>query len=337
MANSKPARPQRAKRKQRLATNEQKHGLLTQARIIRYGFRNFSRNAWLTIAATVVMTITLVIIFATAIASHVMSETITTQQEKIDISIYFKPETSDDVLRRLKGKLQIVQNVSSVDVSNSQQEYQKAVEEQKNDPTYLQGLEDSAAIGTPVQFSAVIHVKLRNFNDRTEVDNLIKNDDLFKEWYDTARNESNPADTRQNTVKRLSEIMSFAQTGGIGAAVVFIIISVMIIFNTIRMAIFSRRDEIEMMKAIGADQHFIRGPFLVEARLYGLIAAVLATVIGYFVSAQALPALGKYLEVSQTQDFIINWFWLIFLGLIAIGLLIGDISARLAVRRYLKP
>ena len=91
-----------------------------------------------------------------------------------------------------------------------------------------------------------------------------------------------------------------------------------------------------MMKSIGADSYFIRGPFLIEAELYGVIAAIIAMVVGYLLSTKLLPGLGGYIEVKQTKSFILHWWWLILLGMVTTGFVIGDLSARLALRKYLK-
>lgn len=345
-ARTTAPRSNRAPKKQRLADSQHKHALLTKARIMRYGLRNFTRNAWLTVAATAIMTITLLIIFATLMASSVLGETITAQRQKMDISLYFKAETTDEMLRQLRGQLCILSNVQQcsdggngggVEWSDSAQEYNKAVEANKNDQAYMDALSLAASEGEGMKLPAVIHVKLKNTDDRSAVDKLVTTSALFKEWIDASRTGSDDAQIRQNTVQRLSDVMTFAQRIGFGAAAIFVVISVLIVFNTIRMAIFSRRDEIDMMKAIGADQHFIRGPFLIEAELYGAIAAVVATAIGYLVLIKALPALGQYIEVSGTQAMAAQWFWLILIAMVALGMLIGDVSARLAVRRYLKP
>jgi cell division transport system permease protein len=111
----------------------------------------------------------------------------------------------------------------------------------------------------------------------------------------------------------------------------------LIIFNTIRMAIFNRRDEIEMMKLIGAGKSFIRGPFVVEAVIYGLIAAVLATTIGLlgFVSLEP-KLLGYGIATQSLRDSLMMLWPVVLIGMIVIGSLIGIISARLAVRRYLR-
>lgn len=102
------------------------------------------------------------------------------------------------------------------------------------------------------------------------------------------------------------------------------------------MTIFSRREEISMMKSIGADRYFIRGPFLIEAELYGIVAAIIATGLGMFIQSKLLASFSSYIEVSRTSQIIESCWPLILLILLAIGFLIGNLSARLALRRYLK-
>ena len=128
-------------KKQRLINNQRRRTFLTFTRVVRYGLRNFTRNAWLTVAATVVMVITLLIIFITVVASSVLNEAIVNQKEKMDLSIYIKSEVSDDTLRNLAGKLRVQPNVTSVSTSNSEQEYNKAVEENKDNKAYMDGLQ----------------------------------------------------------------------------------------------------------------------------------------------------------------------------------------------------
>ena len=126
--------------------------------------------------------------------------------------------------------------------------------------------------------------------------------------------------------------------GGIIFAGVFLVISVLIIFSTIRMAIFSRREEIYMMKLVGADKSFIRGPFLVEAEISGMIAGTIAATISYFGFRFLSPKLENYgINVDQINAVLeSNKLILVFLVFIAIGIVIGRLSAHLAVSKYLK-
>ncbi len=320
----------RAAKKERLVDTQSHHTILTLSRVARYGLRNFTRNAWLTIAATAVMVITLLIIFVTVVASSVLGEAITSQKQKIDLSLYIKANASEDVLRTLAGKLRIQPNVTEVSISTSENEYKKASKDN------VEGWSLVVDEGIKPAIPAVIHVKLADMSKRKAIEKFISGDPQFKQWVDSSVANSQDVEARQQTINKLSSLMDIASRVGIVAGSFFVVISVLIIFNTIRMTIFSRRDEISMMKSIGADSYFIRGPFLIEAELYGVIAAIIAMVVGYLLSTKLLPGLGGYIEVKQTKSFILHWWWLILLGMITTGFVIGDLSARLALRKYLK-
>lgn len=317
-------------KKVRLVNRQKQRTFLTWTRVVRYGLRNFTRNAWLTVAATVVMTITLLIIFVTAVASAVLNETIASQEEKMDLSFYIRYDASEDILRNLVGKLRIQPNVESVSVSTSEEEYKKASVD--NVDAWSLVIEE----GVEPTFPAVIHVKLHDMEQRQNIENFVASDQQFKEWIDQSISGSDIVETKQETIDKLSNIMSYASQIGVIAAGIFVVISILIIFNTIRMTIFSRRDEISMERSIGADNYFIRGPFLVEAELYGIIAAILTVIIGYTAMPKILSGLGSYIEVSQTLTMFKQKWWLVALIMLAIGFLIGDLSARLALHRYLK-
>lgn len=320
----------RAAKKERLVDTQSHHTILTLSRVARYGLRNFTRNAWLTIAATAVMVITLLIIFVTVVASSVLGEAITSQKQKIDLSLYIKANASEDVLRTLAGKLRIQPNVTEVSISTSENEYKKASKDN------VEGWSLVVDEGIKPAIPAVIHVKLADMSKRKAIEKFISGDPQFKQWVDSSVANSQDVEARQQTINKLSSLMDIASRIGIVAGSFFVVISVLIIFNTIRMTIFSRRDEISMMKSIGADSYFIRGPFLIEAELYGVIAAIIAMVVGYLLSTKLLPSLGGYIEVKQTKSFILHWWWLILLGMVTTGFVIGDLSARLALRKYLK-
>jgi cell division transport system permease protein len=145
------------------------------------------------------------------------------------------------------------------------------------------------------------------------------------------------AGERRNTIQSIGRAVDFAQKAGIAAGSVFVIISSLIIFNTIRMAIFNRREEIQMMKLIGANQAFIRGPFLVEASIYGLIAAILASGIGAWALLSSASLLSSYqITVQPTIDLMISRAPLFIVGMIIIGSIIGIISSLFATYRHLK-
>ncbi len=340
MSGSKSTKLQKSQKSasvRRLSTKRQRR-LLTHSRVMRYGVRNFTRNAWLTVAATAVMTITLLIIFATVLISQMLSGTVLSLREKIDISVYFKPSTSDDTLRNLKGKMQLVENVREVTVSSSENEYNNYIDSIQNDPAKLQAISilPQSGVNPADSFSAVMHIKVNDLNNLQPIKETVAKDPQFQQYLDQDRSPSYAGD-QQDTINRIASWASFAQRAGLIAGIIFLVISILVIFNTIRMAIFSRRDEIDMMKSVGADRYFIRGPFLIEAEMYGVFAALIATALGYLAFIWISPALSGYgIMVGDVHTLLIDWCGFIVIAMIALGIIIGYVSARLAVRRYLK-
>lgn len=322
--------------KKRLVNPQRRRTLLTMHRVFSYGVRNFSRNAWLTVAATVVMVITLTVVFITGIASSVLEETIEAQKAKMDLSLYIKPEAKRTVLDQLAELIRHQPNVTNVSVSTSEAEHDKFIESNKTNQTVLEGLQVVAESGVKMNLPAVIHIKLDDYSKRDVLEKYVAQQGLFKAWVDHSSMSARDIEARQNTIKQLADIMKYASKVGLIVAAIFVAISVLIIFNTIRMTIFSRRDEIAMMRAIGADNYFIRGPFLVEAELYGVIAGVLTVAAGYLLLLYILPNMRNYITVDHTGAMFRQWWWLVMLGMMAAGWLIGNISARLAIHRYMK-
>ena len=183
---------------------------------------------------------------------------------------------------------------------------------------------------------ATMRIKVNDLNNLDSVKEIVNTDIDFKENLDP--NKAPTYDDNREEINTVTGWANLATNGGIVLGIVFLVISVLVIFNTIRMAIFSRREEIEMMKLIGADKKFIRGPFMVEAQMYGVISGIVASVIGLVGFNAVAPSLESYgIDVTTIAEVLqSSWFAVVVLIMIAIGVLIGYISARLAVRRHLK-
>ena len=167
------------------------------------------------------------------------------------------------------------------------------------------------------------------------IKNLVENDETFEANID---DEMAPTyDVNQVEIATITSWARIARMGGLILAVVFLVISVLIIFSTIRMAIFSRREEIYMMKLVGADKRFIRGPFLVEAEICGIIAGLVAATVSYFGFMFLAPKLAGYgINVDAIKDILeSNKLIIVYAIFVAIGIVIGRASSRLAVSKYL--
>lgn len=312
-----------------------KHPLREEGRILKYGTKGWARNIWLSMAATAVMAITMIILFVTVVASVILTNTAEMMRDKIDITIYLKPNTSAEVLQELSELMSSDGNVKSVVVSTSEEEYEKFIEENADSEEILNVLDDEMKELMLSKMQATMRIKVYNVDNLDSIKKLVEEDETFQENIDE---EMSPTyDVNQVEIATITSWARIARTGGMILAVVFLVISVLIIFSTIRMAIFSRREEIYMMKLVGAERRFIRGPFLVEAEICGLIAGIIAATVSYFGFMTVAPGLSDYginintiVEVLESNKLI-----LVYLVFMAVGVVIGRGSARLAVSKYL--
>ena len=304
---------------------------LTFVRMCRYGVNNFSRNAWLTVAATLVMTITLLIVFTTFVAQRSLADTAQAINKDIDRSIYLRPDVSEERAQPVLVSLRRLSNVESVRFISTEEAKEQFAKANKDDEAKLHALNEATNL-----LPATIRITLHDNNDTSQLIDFVNTNSALKPLISATQTPTFMSQRRNGTT-RIAEWTQMSQKAGVAASVLFIAISFLIIFNTIRMAIFNRRDEIEMMKLIGADRGFIRGPFLVEAVVYGVIAAVIATTLGIitlFLSGDSLKKWGVALQ--PTIDMAASYWWLIALVMMALGACIGVISSLVATRRYLK-
>lgn len=304
---------------------------LTFIRMCRYGVNNFTRNAWLTIAATAVMTITLLIIFTAVAARSILVETVGELRNKVDMSIYLKTETTDEEAESIIKELTQLSSVRSVTYISAEEARERIAQENKNDLQYLEALKEATN-----KNPGVLRIVVENINDTSELSSFVETNETLKPRIDPAR-EPSFAGERRASIQSIGQAVGFAEQVGVIASLVFVAISSLIIFNTIRMAIFNRKEEIQMMKLIGADSSFIRGPFVVEAIVYGFIAAVIATGLGFALLYASASTLASYqIAVQPTIDFVTFYMGFVLLAMIVVGAVIGIISSLLATRRYLK-
>lgn len=304
---------------------------ITFLRMCRYGVNNFTRNAWLTIAATAVMTITLLVVFISFVSHNVLIDTVDQLRDKVNMSIYLKTDTTQDNVNAAVGEVKKLSSVIDVTVKSPQEARDDFVQQNKTDVGTIDAVKEATN-----KFPWTLNVKVMDINDTAQLADIVKNNKAVSEHIDADR-EPSFAGSRRSAIESIGRAADFAQKIGIIASAVFVGISMLIIFNTIRMAIFNRREEIQMMKLIGAERSFIRGPFVVEAIVYGFFAALFATGLGFALILFAAPALQTYdINVGPTIDLVTYYVGFVILAMIGIGALIGIISSLLATRRYLK-
>ncbi len=308
-----------------------KRKLITLERIIKTGVANFIRNISLSIAATAVMVVTLTIILFSVIANATFSHTIAQITDRIDISVYLKDDVTEEQRNKLVGELKGLDNVKSIDyVSKDQalENYQKA--NQDNVDLLL------AISQTDNPLPATLQIKPKDPARIDEIRTLLESSDAKALQSD----QTSYSGDRKEAIDKITNATKFFTKAVIIGIVVFGIISMLIIFNTIQMAIFNRRDELTIMRLLGASNWYIKGPFIVETMIYGIVSAVASLSLCnalFVVQEQAFDAssLGL-LDLKFANQYFSDNF-LIFLGMqLAAGIGIGVISALIATARYLK-
>lgn len=301
--------------------------LLTLWRIVQAGFHNFMRNAWLSTAATAVMTITLSVILSSFIANLTITSAIEKIINKIDVSVYLEDSITKEQKDALQKALENAENVESVRYVSKDEALERYKTLIKDNKKLLEGVNE-AREALPASFE----VKAKDPNKLDPISRVVE-DPKYKDHISEFSYEGD----RKATIDKIVKASNFIRTTGLVASLLFVVISVLIIFNTIRMAIFTRREEIEIMKLVGATSWFIRGPFLFEAALYGIIGAFLAIIMTYLILSVGAPRLTAYLgDVSETLGIFSRSPFLISGIELLIGIVIGGVSSLLAMVRYLK-
>ncbi|MBI2285790.1 FtsX-like permease family protein [Candidatus Saccharibacteria bacterium] len=307
------------------------HRFITLERIIKNGVISFGRNIWIAIAAIAMMAITLTILLFAIVANATFSHTIDDITSHIDVSVYLKDEVTEQQRNDFTTQLKQIDNVREVEYISKEQALKTYREQNAENKDLLAAISETdnplpaTVVIKPVDTNRLDSIK--SYLDKPEVTELQSDPTSY-------------SGDRKAAIDKITSATHFFQQAGIVGIIVFIIISMLIIFNTIRMAIFNRRDELVIMRLLGATPGYIRGPFIVETMLYGAVAAVISLIVVstlFAIASSTLEAssLGL-LDIDYSSQFFRGNLWLILTTQIAVGILIGAASSAFAARRYLK-
>ncbi len=309
-----------------------KRKYMTFLRIVHTGIVNFMRNATLAIAAMAVMVVTLTIVLFSIVANATFTNTIQNITDKIDISVFLQDTATVAQTDTLVRELKALPNVKSVQYLSKEQAAQAFAKEKPDNASLL----SSASLDSnPIP--ATIRIKPRDLNQLASIKTYLSKP--ANKLLQTDRSPSYSGD-RKEAIDNITHATNILRRVGVVGVVVFSIISALIIFNTIQMAIFNRRDEITIERLLGAGSWFIRGPFIVESIIYGILSAVISMLLinSVFVAASsALQAssLGL-LDIAFAHEYFNQHFLVLLLLQLVVGILIGAASSIIATQRYLK-
>jgi cell division transport system permease protein len=308
-----------------------KRSLITFWRIIHTGIVNFIRNIGLAVAAIAVMVVTLTIVLFSLITNAAFNNTIAQITSKIDVSVFLQDSVTPAQTTQLLSQIKALPNVESVQYLDKAQVLQQYEQQNSGNQQLVTAINE-----TSNPLPATILIKPINLNKIQAIKNFLVKPSI-------ATLQSDPpsySGEREVAINKITHATDILREIGIVAVIIFAIICALIIFNTIQMAIFNRRDEIQIMRLLGASTSYIRGPFVVESAIYGIISGVFSVVIinsAFLAASNALQAssLGL-LDINYANSYFDNHFFLLLTAQLMLGIVLGTVSATIATHRYLK-
>ncbi len=303
----------------------------TTRRVIKAGFINFWRNAVVSLSAIFVMTIALFVIGTTMLSSVFLESTLKNIKDKVDINIYFNADAQENDIFLMKRDLESLPEVAHVEYVSRDQAILNFKARHENDYLMTQALDE--LVDNPL--GAILNIKAKDTSQYEAIAAHIKTE---QEVSGPSGNIIYNVNFSKNKVviDKLTAITAGVERVSLAVLFVLIIIAIVITFNTIRLAIYISREEIAVMRLVGANNAFVRGPFIVEGIMYGVVAAIVAVAFFYPATLWLKGATENFYGGVDLFSYYISNLNQIFLVLLGTGVLLGAISSFLAVRRYLK-
>jgi len=300
-------------------------------RIIKSGFVNFWRSGLVSMSSILVLVVALLMIGSTILMSAFLNSTLATIQDKIDINIYFNVNAPEEEILALKNSLELLPEIKTIEYVSKEQallDFRKRNEDDSLTLAALDELEEN-----PLR--AVLNIKTKETSQYASVVSFLESGNALSVNGGSIIDKVNYSDNKV-VIERLTRIIKGVEKFGFLITIVLILISIFITLNTIRLVIYISREEINVMKLVGADNKYVRGPFVVQGVIYGIVAALITTALFYPLTSWVKNSTSElYGGIDLFQYYVAN-FNQIFAILLISGIALGAVSSFLAVRRYLR-
>lgn len=295
-------------------------------RVIKYGWSGFWRNIWVSTATVGIMILALSVVSILLILGNVTDTFVKELQGKVDVSVYFQKDSDEAKIKQLQYALEARQDIKDVEYISQDVALELFKDRHKDSEILMASLEELAA--NPFQGS--FNIKAQTASQFDAIVSFIENS-ANAEIIDKINYKEN-----EKIIGRLTAITSSIEKIGLFFTVGLAVIVILVTFNTVRLVIYNYRDEISVMKLVGASDWFIRGPFVVAGLLYGLFAAFFTWLV-FFVIVWIISE--KTGAIFPGTDILAYWtgnsFGILAL-LLALGMGLGAFSSFIAMGRYLK-
>ncbi len=300
--------------------------LVLISRTLKQGFQNVWRNGWLSLASISVLLFSLFLISILFTVTMTANQLIKDVEEKVNVSVYFKSDVTEEKIDEVKRDLQRLSEVKSVEYISKEEALEEFKKNNAGEPAILESLEE---IGENPLLSYLI-IKGKS-SDKYEAINSYIKQSSYMEDVSRINYEKN-----KEIINKFNGIISQIRKVGVILGTIFALVAVLITFNTVRITIYTHKQEIEIMRLVGASNFFIRLPFIFEGIFYGITASLVSMLCLFLV----LHFGGGYVAGKILSEGLVSFYaqnWLELLGLqIFLGSFLGIVGSIIAMRKYLK-
>ena len=297
----------------------------TFKRLLKSGFLSFFRNGWLSMATIIVMSLMLFVMGSLIFVSAFAATALQMFQSKIDVTVYFISDAQENQILAIRKEIEAIPQVVEVGYVSKEQAFTDFRERHKNN-AFIAGALDE--IGTnPLEAS--LNIKADDPLHYSAIsDFLVKKNYPIVDKINYFENKT--------VIERLTSIIGTVRAAGAIVALVLAFVAILVTFNTIRLAIYTVREEIGIMRLVGATQWFIRGPFLVSGILYGVSAATIVTLFFFPMTWMITPKVILVMPGFDLFHYFLNNFFEFFIIMLGSSVVLGVFSSAIAMRKYLR-
>lgn len=304
--------------------------LINLRRILKTGFVDFWRNGVVSFSAILVMIITLLILSGAMFSSVLLDHTLNSLKDKVDVNINLLPEAPADKIEKMQADLKSLPQVSTVELLSSDEVLAEFIANNEDEQITLDALDllDENPFGASLKIKAVDLGEYESINKFLEDNYSINSVGSIIDSVNSTK--------KQEVINRLSEIIDAGEKFGAIVTIIFIVLSILITLNTIRLAMYVSRDEIKVMNLVGADHSYISGPFVVAGAIYGIVSSFLVLAMLYPITFYLGKDTARLFFDLNIFNYYVGNFGQIFLVIVGAGVIIGSVSSFVAIKRYLQ-
>lgn len=292
---------------------------------------SFARNGSVSVASTLVMAVTLSVIASLLFVGALLQSTLQSIREKVDINVYLEATATESQATTLQNALKARPEVAMVNYTSPEKALESFRARHSNNPLIIGALEEVG--GNPLEAS--LNIRATDPSKYQVIADFVEKQNASGENTRGIVSKISYIENKE-AIDTLSRIIDSSEKLGFIIATFFIVISILITFNTVRLAIYTSKDEISVMRLVGASARYIKGPFIIIGAIYGLVSSIITLFVFYPITYWLGPLtynLGTGLNVFS---YYLGNFMQITAIIISAGLVLGIISSYLAVQKYIK-